>query len=393
MEGSQVPEYVLQFVALQLLASCFTLSAASTADSLPLSQQRKGAEIMTSLRMHSQYRFSPAAGHHARPPSETSSWPGLYTGPSIEDTLADVASQARRSATCSRTHAGAWSDGPAPSQRFSSSSSSSSESSACASNVFSKWLCHPSPKRTKHRSSQTHPRPALRTYTSVPSQTISSRSSPGTAARRLSRNISQVTQRFGLRHIRSASPIQAHPLDNRVLNVRRSSSTPAFGNAHGNHFDIPEIWLVSASTAGWSRQNMHSTGYLDSPLDESRLRPLETLTPDRFHPPSSELASTRIVIPSVDPQSSGYLWKAGNEPSEDHKRTALATKKTHVTDQAEGRYSEDESEESCHALDKRKAVILDPECIRPQLEESLRKQSSTAHCKKAAGAVRRSSTG
>ncbi|KAF2268411.1 hypothetical protein CC78DRAFT_367905 [Lojkania enalia] len=93
--GSVLPEGLLYFIALQLLASCYTVIPASNADSLPICRQRRTKELVTSLRLHSRYRFSPASGHSARPPSEASSWPGLYAGPTLEDRLADTVSNQR----------------------------------------------------------------------------------------------------------------------------------------------------------------------------------------------------------------------------------------------------------------------------------------------------------
>lgn len=118
----------LHFIALQLLASCYTLLPASSAEGVPLLQQRKGSRLVTALRLHSYRRFSPAAGYHAREPSETLAWPGLYSGPSLEDQAAEIATRQRRLKRRSlevlqnlpfprqaelATDASQWSDGPA----------------------------------------------------------------------------------------------------------------------------------------------------------------------------------------------------------------------------------------------------------------------------------------
>ncbi|KAL5404474.1 hypothetical protein PMIN03_009114, partial [Paraphaeosphaeria minitans] len=89
---------VVEFIAMQLLASCYTLLPASSADNLPLGQQRMGSMVITALRLHTLHRLSPAAGHHARINTETSSWPGLYTGMSKEDELAESVSRRRQRA-------------------------------------------------------------------------------------------------------------------------------------------------------------------------------------------------------------------------------------------------------------------------------------------------------
>jgi hypothetical protein len=88
-------EILIRAIALQLLASCYTILPASSACNLPLFHQRIRARPISALRLHSQYRFEPAAGHHARVPSETASWPGLYAGPALEDALAEVVSRQR----------------------------------------------------------------------------------------------------------------------------------------------------------------------------------------------------------------------------------------------------------------------------------------------------------
>ncbi|OAG03553.1 uncharacterized protein CC84DRAFT_859390 [Paraphaeosphaeria sporulosa] len=63
---------IVEYVAIQLLASCYTLLPASSAEILPLSQQRMGSRVVTALRLHTLHRLAPAAGHHARINSESS---------------------------------------------------------------------------------------------------------------------------------------------------------------------------------------------------------------------------------------------------------------------------------------------------------------------------------
>ncbi|UPX10397.1 uncharacterized protein EKO05_0001059 [Ascochyta rabiei] len=92
---------LIQAIALQLLASCYTFLPASSASQLPLLQQKTDKTLVTALQAHSAHRLSPAAGHHARAPSETSAWPGLYTGPGPEETLAETTSRRRCSAKSS----------------------------------------------------------------------------------------------------------------------------------------------------------------------------------------------------------------------------------------------------------------------------------------------------
>jgi hypothetical protein len=93
---SEVFSDLVHLIVLHLLASCYTALPTSSADNLPIYEQRTTPALITSLRLHSRYRYSPAAGHHARESSETASWPGLYAKPSIEDQLAEAVSHRRR---------------------------------------------------------------------------------------------------------------------------------------------------------------------------------------------------------------------------------------------------------------------------------------------------------
>lgn len=92
-------------VAVQLLATCFTLPPAPECCSLPTafyydrsdSEVRPPARALTSsLRLHLQYRDSPAFGHTARDSSFALAWPGLHDVPSHEEQLAERVSRRRR---------------------------------------------------------------------------------------------------------------------------------------------------------------------------------------------------------------------------------------------------------------------------------------------------------
>ncbi|KAH7118891.1 hypothetical protein B0J11DRAFT_79601 [Dendryphion nanum] len=95
-ESPDISESVLLCIALQLLASCFTVLPASSVAASPIEQRRLRPTTVSSLKLHSRYRFSPAAGHHARECSENFPWPALYDGPSLEDSLAERISSRRR---------------------------------------------------------------------------------------------------------------------------------------------------------------------------------------------------------------------------------------------------------------------------------------------------------
>ena len=76
-EPSEPSEVFLHLIAIQILASCYTLSRPPGAASLPSSLylSKRELELITSLRLHTQFRYCPAAGHHARNSSRDSSWP------------------------------------------------------------------------------------------------------------------------------------------------------------------------------------------------------------------------------------------------------------------------------------------------------------------------------
>ncbi|PMD19322.1 hypothetical protein NA56DRAFT_208277 [Hyaloscypha hepaticicola] len=78
-------------IAIQLLSACFTLPADSTVG-LPspcyTSLDKRGStrfpdpRMISSLRMHTNFRYSPSFGHQPRNSSPVQLWPGLYGGPS-----------------------------------------------------------------------------------------------------------------------------------------------------------------------------------------------------------------------------------------------------------------------------------------------------------------------
>ena len=95
----------LTMVAVQLLATCFTLPQDTMTSLLPIASYHDGKQIkldqsdfglISSLRLHTQRRTSPAYGHQARNASTAQEWPDLYTGPSREERLAEEVSQNRR---------------------------------------------------------------------------------------------------------------------------------------------------------------------------------------------------------------------------------------------------------------------------------------------------------
>ncbi len=95
---------VAKMITVQLLASCFTSLQDINAVTLPSAWYRrqhrandKGGErrLISSLRQHTQSKYSPAYGHHARNNSAVSSWPDQGRELSREDCLAEQVSRKR----------------------------------------------------------------------------------------------------------------------------------------------------------------------------------------------------------------------------------------------------------------------------------------------------------
>jgi hypothetical protein len=94
-----IADLTLEDVAIQLLASCFTeiqYHLGSTTLPTALYMSKTLPSIISSLKMHSHYRLSPASGYHPRDPSPAPAWPGLTTGPSPEERLAERVSRHRK---------------------------------------------------------------------------------------------------------------------------------------------------------------------------------------------------------------------------------------------------------------------------------------------------------
>lgn len=114
--GTPTFDAFVKSIALELLASCFTVIPTTSASLLAIFQQRTSEKFVTALHAHALNRFAPAAGHQARAPSETSPWPALYTGPEPEAVLAEALSKRRRSTKQSSEYipsfaVSGWTDG------------------------------------------------------------------------------------------------------------------------------------------------------------------------------------------------------------------------------------------------------------------------------------------
>jgi hypothetical protein len=258
-------ELLAHVIALQLLAACHTFLPASSASPIPLFEQRRQPKPVTALRLHSHYRLSPAAGHQARAPSESSSWPGLYTGPSVEDKLAEHVSRKRRSAKRSSEcvphfTASRWTDGPPPArwQKSSQNSLSRTSSSSPEQGFFSRLICQASMPKNYRRKSNTM---FLSRITSRQKRQKQSQSESKDW-----RHSSQPAQRmpslYRLRNTQSAPRIEVEE-DAPVISPyekKRHGSDPSIGSPLNYPFQIPEIrhvpetpspsWIPGDSIAG-----------------------------------------------------------------------------------------------------------------------------------------------
>ncbi|KAF1838405.1 hypothetical protein BDW02DRAFT_413233 [Decorospora gaudefroyi] len=260
---------LVRIIALQLLAACYTFLPASSATHIPLFQQRKGPTPVTALRLHSQYLLSPAAGHQARAPSETASWPGLHDGPSAEDKLAEHVSHKRRLRKRSSGYipqfvASGWTDGPPPKRRRSHRQGSLSRASSSSSEepgFFSRLLiCQPSIPKNPRRKYNTMflKRISSRQRKQGQSQSEHSNSRPPTERFPLDDVSSQPAQRIPsthrLRQTQSAPRIEfeeSAPVNN-PHDGKRHGSDPSIGSPLTYPFQIPEIRRTSVTpSAGW----------------------------------------------------------------------------------------------------------------------------------------------
>ncbi|KAI9881196.1 MAG: hypothetical protein M1830_007174 [Pleopsidium flavum] len=98
-------QVLITMVAVQLLATCFTLPPEPERCSLPSAFHYNRAykkvessdpRLISSLKLHTQHRDAPAFGHNARNPSFALVWPDLCSEPSREERLAEEISKRRR---------------------------------------------------------------------------------------------------------------------------------------------------------------------------------------------------------------------------------------------------------------------------------------------------------
>ncbi|ORY07270.1 hypothetical protein BCR34DRAFT_25836 [Clohesyomyces aquaticus] len=272
------PSYIfLHYLALQLLQSCYTVLPASSAHSLPLYEHRTPG-IATSLKLHAQTRFSPAAGHHAPCPSESAAWPDLYMGPLLEEKVAERVSQLRRLEHEFGVQRGRWSDGPSsPPPHEESKSNPNTQPQHRFADLRRSLDCISLKILSFNTSSErggTRMQKESRIYTRQARPR--SRTSHMPAGRRASPDPPPLRRSHSApRRDFLATP---SPPDSPVPGLRRLSSDPTFSGPPKHLFIIPEIRRISASTIDVpltdpKRDNMTYKEF----LDEGKLSPGEAL--------------------------------------------------------------------------------------------------------------------
>jgi hypothetical protein len=257
---------LIRAIALQLVASCYTLLPASSSCNLPLLYQRTHSKPISALRLNSQYRFEPATGHHARMSSESASWPWLYAGPTLEDALAELTSR-RRAHRRNRDYtplftASGWTDGnssPQVTRRARGLLHSKKQSNpSFEPGFFSRLICQTSiPKIPARKHNTLFTNLASKRKKSIGlSDGYTSPSETGLNRPKLSRHVaSQAVQRIpsSLR-LRRTQSVPRITIDNtspsgEPYTPRRHGSSPSIGSPLGYPYEIPGIRTASATPA------------------------------------------------------------------------------------------------------------------------------------------------
>ncbi|KAI4705705.1 hypothetical protein J4E81_000589 [Alternaria sp. BMP 2799] len=226
-------------------------------------RQRKERRFVTALRSHSHHRYSPAAGHQARPPSETESWPGLYTGPSTEEKLAQYVSQRRKIRKQSSDYiphftASGWTDGPpAITTREDSRSPLSRESSSSSSEpgFFSKLICQAAVPKNYRRRHDTIFFSRTTSKQKKQERTQFEDKSDNRAERQKisSQPVQRIPSLHRLRHTQSALCIEVEADIEEEIPVesphdgKRHPSDPSIGSILTYTFQIPEVRRTSVT--------------------------------------------------------------------------------------------------------------------------------------------------
>lgn len=257
---------LVHVIALQLLASCLTFLPPSDASHIPLFPQKKEARFVSALRLHSQYQFCPAAGHYARASSETSFWPGLDTGPAVEEQLVDTITfqrcfQKRSSEAIPYAAASGWTDGPVCKELLNTQEDthSTSSSSSYKPGLLSILMCQSSSSKN---SRQKHDIP-LKTWLSLRSSSIKKkkqRSDYDTSNPQAHHNplhslttlaVQRMPSALHSHHTKSASRMPVNnPLPTPQVNSRRHGSNPSISSPLNYAVEYPETCRTPATPAG-----------------------------------------------------------------------------------------------------------------------------------------------
>ncbi|KAG9193835.1 hypothetical protein G6011_03870 [Alternaria panax] len=259
-------ESLLHVIALQLLAASYTHLPPSSANHIPLFQQRKETRFVTALHSHSRHRYSPAAGHQARPSSETDSWPDLYTGPSNEEKLAEHVSWRRRLCKQSNDYiphfsASGWTDGPpAMILREDSRGSLSREISSSSSEpgFFSRLICQaavPKNYRRRHNTmflNRVPPKQKKKKQLRIEDKHKTCSECQDVS----SQPVQRIPSVHRLRHTQSTPRMEFEAKEETPVESshdgKRHGSDPSIGSPLNYSFQIPEIHRTSVTpSANW----------------------------------------------------------------------------------------------------------------------------------------------
>lgn len=261
---------LVQAIALQLLASCYTFIPVSSANHLPLFQTKTSTKLVTALQAHAPYRLSPAAGHHARASSENYEHPDLRKEPSNGDELAGTVGQRRQSARCSNGYipkfaASGWTDGPTdPDQQLQHASSSAPFKCDLLVRLNCQLSNSGNPRR-KHDS-------LLSTLCCESRKEHSSSAIPPTPTQSSQQVATQAVQRISSAiRPRNAQPdprmqeerYPHHPtFGSRTRLIRRTNPSGSVGSEHRIFVDASELRRVSAtsSTSHIAQPSLMSVG-------------------------------------------------------------------------------------------------------------------------------------
>lgn len=253
------------FIAIKLLASCYTLLPATSADDGPILQQRKQSKLITALRLQTLNQYPLAAGHHARTSSESAPWSGLYAGPSCEDRLLQQVQMQRFKAfsneSIPQTTARIWTDGPPPIRLDNSHSGVPSSSTSSSDNEYgllSRFICQagiPKHPRRRHNtlfSRRSSTRKKHKAQYAEPDLTHVIKRRPRKKSRHqvTSQAVQRIPSALRLRHTQSAPRIAVDEegvADHHTSH--RPSSNPSIGSALTYDFEIPRVHRTPATPA------------------------------------------------------------------------------------------------------------------------------------------------